>query len=176
MNNMALKDYQWAAFAARNLKEDVGLAYVAMQKYYAEKGIIGDPIIQRAFVEAQTGLPSGQLTSPGLMLAIQGYTKNYETELLESKVSDIIKESGISMPKDAAPIMQKYGNMTYKAFIENTKKARAGEKENVSKLVKTIELAEDYKFEGVLKSNMLKENTEAMLSQIYQPEQQRVVA
>lgn len=129
-----LTRYESAVVANSNVKNEPGLALLAIEDYYQnQKEIMEDPIaakaIAREFEDAQVGLKKGIFSSAGLLLSMDTYTKKYDAKFNSTNISDLIEYLGKEHPIPAETLkhLTHYKNHTLEYL------AKEHEKDGISK-------------------------------------------
>lgn len=179
-----LKRYDLAALANHIYKDQSRGAYslAAMKEFYTGLGVEDDdPIMNRAFAEAQAGIKDGQITNAAVFQAMGLYSEKFDDAYATTTVGDFVDyvaDKGYDeIPDDVKSLLNKYKNRTVEYLEEEAKgakKARDGGKyQELSKVVTALALLKQYVFEGVLYSNLVKENTKKSLEGLLEERQRR---
>jgi len=110
----ALKKYEMAVTASA-LPEDTNyksFAIPAMESFYKQFGMDGDPAVKRMFFDTQNALQSGQGYSGEMSQAINLYATKYEKAAKETKVADFVEYTEFSdIPDGVKDLIKKYGDI-----------------------------------------------------------------
>ncbi|MBI2047347.1 hypothetical protein HYT26_04275 [Candidatus Pacearchaeota archaeon] len=146
-----------------------------MARQDTEERIAGKEFLERyeyaglddAFERASAGIKDGQITDNGMLKAIESYSGKYDTACNQTKVAEFVdyaKDKGCEdIPDKLKGMFDKYKDRTREELEDELREAKKSgnrdKAQELSKVVIALDLLKQYVLDGVLYSNLVKENT-----------------
>lgn len=166
-----LERYEYAGLAGRIFKDASRSTYAlaSMREHYFNRLNVekDDHIINDAFERASAGIKDGQITDNGMLKAIESYSGKYDTACNQTKVAEFVdyaKDKGCEdIPDKLKGMFDKYKDRTREELEDELREAKKSgnrdKAQELSKVVIALDLLKQYVLDGVLYSNLVKENT-----------------
>ncbi len=165
-----LENTALARFAYMNKDKNPALALRASEIFYRNRGVSDDNgPIHSTLGNATVGVNGGGSLSDGnLISALKGFSDIYEDILVESKLSEIVKASGIFEDENSGLDELKaslreglngYEGVTYKELVKKINSETASNEDQ--RMMTTLKMLDAYQFNGEIYGQLAREQAES---------------